>query len=155
MIRRKGVYRIYPDTSVFGGIDDQEFKTASCAFFDLVRQGVFVPVLSVVVAEEVQGAPESVRGLFNEIAELAEWVEVSAEALALRDAYIKAGVLPEQWNADALHVALATISLSDVIVSWNFRHIVHFQKIPCYNAVNRLEGYGEVGIYTPQEVVIL
>jgi hypothetical protein len=61
--------------------------------------------------------------------------------------------LSEQWAADALHVALATVSECNLIVSWNFRHIVHFQKVPLYNAVNRLEGYNEVGIYTPQEVL--
>ncbi|MCG3198990.1 MAG: hypothetical protein HUU16_04465 [Candidatus Omnitrophica bacterium] len=50
-------------------------------------------------------------------------------------------------------MALATILACRVIVSWNFRHIVHFQKIPLYNAVNRLMGYSEIGIHTPLEVI--
>ena len=41
----------------------------------------------------------------------------------------------------------------ELIVSWNFRHIVHFQKIPLYNAVNKLHGYAELGIYSPQEII--
>ena len=153
MKRLKSKYRVYPDTSVFGGIGDDEFRGPSTAFFDLVRGGAFVPVLSVLVADEIRPAPKLVRGLYNEISMIAEWTEVTAEALALRDAYIKAGVLSEQWAADALHVALATVSGCHLIVSWNFRHIVHFQKVPLYNAINRLEGYNEVGIYTPQEVL--
>ena len=39
-------------------------------------------------------------------------------------------------SADALHVAQATVASCRVIVSWNFKHIVHFAKIPLYNAVN-------------------
>ena len=37
--------------------------------------------------------------------------------------------------------------------SWNFRHIVNFQKIPRYNAVNTLNGYKEIAIYSPLEVI--
>ncbi len=54
---------------------------------------------------------------------------------------------------DALHVALATTWSCSIIVSWNFRHIVHFEKIPLYNAVNVLNGWGHIGIYSPLEVI--
>ncbi|MHC4542617.1 MAG: type II toxin-antitoxin system VapC family toxin, partial [Planctomycetota bacterium] len=54
---------------------------------------------------------------------------------------------------DALHVALATVSQSSLIVSWNFKHIVNFQKIPRYNAVNTLHGQNEIAIYSPLEVI--
>ena len=40
-----------------------------------------------------------------------------------------------------------------MIVSWNFKHIVNFRRIPLYNAVNKANGYGEIGIFTPQEVI--
>ena len=50
-------------------------------------------------------------------------------------------------------MALATVSQSSLIVSWNFKHIVNFQKIPMYNAVNTLNGYREIAIYSPLEVI--
>jgi hypothetical protein len=153
MVRAQRRYRVYPDTSVLGGIHDKEYEKPSLIFFDLVRQGSFMLVLSDLVADEVRNAPDPVRKLFEEIAPRAEWVEVSKEVLALREAYLRAGVVSERWSADALHVALATVSRCDLIVSWNFRHIVHFQKVPLYNAVNRLEGYAEIGIYTPEEAI--
>jgi hypothetical protein len=59
----------------------------------------------------------------------------------------------EQWAADALHVALATVARCAMIVSWNFKHIVSFRRIPLYNAVNKTNGYSEIGIFTPQEVI--
>jgi hypothetical protein len=52
-----------------------------------------------------------------------------------------------------MHVALATVSNSDLIVSWNFKHIVNFQKIPLYNAVNTLNSFGKIAIYSPLEVI--
>lgn len=67
--------------------------------------------------------------------------------------YINSGVVTEKSFDDALHVAIATISGCDLIVSWNFKHIVHFEKIPKYNAVNILKGHRQIGIYSPLEVI--
>lgn len=68
-------------------------------------------------------------------------------------AYMEARIVGERWRTDTLHVAIATTEDCRAIVSWNFRHIVHFQKIPLYNAVNLANGYGAIAIHTPQEVV--
>ena len=65
--------------------------------------------------------------------------------------YIELGVVPERSLADALHVAMATVSECELIVSWNFKDIVHFEKIPKYNAVNVLNGYGQIDIHSPLE----
>ena len=51
-------------------------------------------------------------------------------------------------------MALATVSGCRLIVSWNFKHIVNFQKIPLYNGVNQASGYGPIGIHTPPEVIV-
>ena len=48
---------------------------------------------------------------------------------------------------------MATVVRADMIVSWNFRHIVHYDKIRGFNAVNMREGYGPIAIYSPLEVV--
>ncbi|CAK0775472.1 PIN domain-containing protein [Gammaproteobacteria bacterium] len=73
--------------------------------------------------------------------------------LDLRDAYLGAGIVTPKSRDDATHVALATLSQCEIIVSWNFKHIVHFQKIPKYNAVNLLHGYHFIYIYSPSEVI--
>ncbi len=54
---------------------------------------------------------------------------------------------------DALHVALATVSGCSLIVSWNFKHIVHFEKIPLYNAINAVNGFANIAIFSPLEVI--
>jgi len=145
--------RIYADTSVFGGVFDQEFSEPSRQFFEEVDAGRFVPVTSAVVEAEIEPAPERIRMFFAEYAEKAVIVVPDQAALDMQMNYVSSGVVTEKSLGDALHVAIATVSGCDLIVSWNFRHIVHFDKIPKYNAVNVLNGYGHIGIYSPSEVI--
>ncbi|MCY2925202.1 MAG: hypothetical protein NT031_07145 [Planctomycetota bacterium] len=97
-------------------------------FFDQVRRGLFTLVVSGVVQEELLAAPLRVR--------------------------LKAGIVTPQSMDDALHVAYASTSACSAIVSWNFRHIVHFQKVPMYNAVNAACGYHAIEICSPPEVIV-
>lgn len=146
--------RVYADTSVFGGCFDEGFAEASSKFFDLVRDGRLRLVISAVTAEELGAAPEHVRAVLDRVSrEHLEYHEVTAEMERLRDAYLEAGVLGQTSDADALHVAAATALDVDMLVSWNFKHIVHYDKIRGFNAVNRLNGYKLVEIYSPLEVV--
>jgi len=132
---------------------DEEFRDHSRAFFEQVRQGRFALVVSAVVQDELAGAPQEVRTLFERLLPVSEIVDVTSEVIALQQAYLDAGILTPKWQDDALHVALATAAGCKLIVSWNFKHIVHFQKIPRYNAVNVLSGYDPIAIHAPQEVI--
>jgi hypothetical protein len=145
--------RIYADTSVYGGVFDAGIDKPSQEFFQQVRQGRFQLITSDPVVAELQDAPERVRGLYEELLPFAEIIAVSLEAIQLQNAYLKAGVVGAKWATDALHVALATVQHCRVIVSWNFRHIVHFDKIPLYNGVNLINGYDTLSINTPAEVI--
>lgn len=145
--------RVYADTSVFGGVYDDEFQQPSQTFFAQIRSGQFVLVTSAVVQSEMVAAPPTVRQFFEEMLGLAEVADVTANALELRDAYLQAKIVTPKYTDDALHVALATVTGCAMIVSWNFQHIVHFQKIPLYNAINTLQGYQPIAIYSPREVI--
>jgi len=79
---------------------------------------------------------------------------VTADAIHLQRAYLDAGIVGRKSETDALHVAVATTCECRVIVSWNFRHMVNFQKILLYNEVNAARGYGAIAIHTPQEVCV-
>ncbi|HZZ43867.1 MAG TPA: type II toxin-antitoxin system VapC family toxin [Tepidisphaeraceae bacterium] len=147
--------RVYADTSVYGGVFDDAFNHASRMFFDQVQVGRFQLVISAVVRDELETAPAPVRELFRNVQGYAEIIEVTAAAIELRNAYLAAKIVGRRWSTDALHVALATLGQCRVIVSWNFKHIVHFQKIPLYNAISAVHGYGSIAIHTPQEVTSL
>jgi len=57
--------RVFVDTSVFGGCFDDEFEKDSKAFFDLVKKGRFQAVVSELILEELQGAPEQCSGCLS------------------------------------------------------------------------------------------
>lgn len=145
--------RVYADTSVFGGLYDEAFANASNRFFDLVESGRFKLIVSPVVEDEIANAPSHIREAYASLSRLADTIAISPEVTALQSAYLDAGIITPKSSLDALHVAAATVSHCSLIISWNFKHIVHFQKIPMYNGVDKMNGYGEIGIHSPQEVI--
>ncbi|MGQ9650403.1 MAG: type II toxin-antitoxin system VapC family toxin [Phycisphaerae bacterium] len=145
--------RVYAGTSIYGGVFDDEFAKPSRAFFDRAREGYFRLVVSALVEDELTEAPVEVRDWFTRFRAGADSVAVTGEAVALRQAYLDAGIVAPKFTNDALHVALATVAECGIIVSWNFRHIVHYQKVPLYNAVNALKRYAALDIRSPLEVI--
>ncbi|MCK9460446.1 MAG: hypothetical protein M0R80_12475 [Proteobacteria bacterium] len=146
--------RIYIDTSVVGGCLDDEFKAPSRALFEKARQGKALLLVSGLLVRELSRAPESVRLVLAGLpSTCVEVIADSAEARALRDAYLKARVVGRASANDAFHVALATVARADLVVSWNFKHVVHYDKIRMFNAVNLMRGYTAIEIRSPLEVV--
>jgi hypothetical protein len=147
--------RIYADTSVFGGAFDEEFSLFTRRFFDEVRGGKHTVLLSEVTARELQGAPLHVRQFAADLPESAlERLPFTGEMADLRDAYLSARVVGRRWRDDAAHVAGATVARADLIVSWNFGHLVKWSKIRAFNAVNVAMGYPLMTILTPREVIM-
>jgi predicted nucleic acid-binding protein len=144
--------RVYVDTSVFGGCLDQEFAEWSNALMDDFRSHRCVPIVSDVTAGEIAMAPEPVRDLFSEILEIADNLPVTEEALELLRAYESHAILGPRFRNDMLHIAIAAVAEVDVVVSWNFRHIVRLDKIRLFNGVNLECGYKPLTIYSPREV---
>ena len=68
-------------------------------------------------------------------------------------AYVQEGVVTPKYLLDAQHIALASVSRIDVLVSWNFKHIVNLNRIRLYNAVNLKTGHPMIDIRTPREVL--
>jgi predicted nucleic acid-binding protein len=146
--------RIYIDTSVIGGCFDKEFSTESKAIFDLACKGKAVLVISDLLVRELQNAPKYILDFLESLSEdTIEIVQASVEAEKLHNAYLDAEVVGPASDDDAMHVAIATVEKCDLIVSWNFKHIVHYDKIKGYNGVNLKEGYTLIAIHSPKEVV--
>lgn len=145
--------RIYVDTSVIGGCFDQEYAVWSEGLLQDFVAEVFSPVTSVVVQAEIDLAPPFIQQKYAELLGMnPEVLDVTPEALSLAAAYQSQGILTARFFNDGLHIALATVGQVDVLVSWNFRHIVHFNKIRLFNAVNIQQGYRTIQIYSPREV---
>jgi hypothetical protein len=111
-------------------------------------------VLSAHTVRELQGAPESVRQRVLDVP-AAHQIAIpdSDEAAELADAYLARGIVGPGGRSDAFHVALASVGRADVLVSWNFKHIVNLGRIRLFHSVNIERGYPLIEIRTPKEVM--
>lgn len=119
----------------------------------MIEQNTLKLVTSVVVKLEIEKAPEKVRQLFDTITKKAEIADVTEEVTSLQTAYLHSKIVHIKSSQDALHVAIATVAGCNMIISWNFKHIVNYKTIPLYNAVNIAQGYSQIQIYSPKEII--
>ena len=146
--------RFYFDTSVFGGLFDNEFEKESTLLFEKVLLGQIVCVYSNLTESELSNAPDKVKDFFlNLKKEHTEVIAVSPEGLQLARTYIAENVVGQTSIDDCIHIATATLSKVDVLVSWNFKHIVNVYRIRGYNSVNLRLGYSTLDIRSPKEIV--
>ena len=68
---------------------------------------------------------------------------------SLSKEYLKVLSIPEN---DALHAAIATIHHCDILLSWNFAHLVHYQNRSKINGINLINSYQEIDIISPFEL---
>lgn len=147
------IQRVYTDTSVIGWCFDAEFSPWSNGLMRDFQLKNFIPVVSDVITTEIDDAPEHVRLKYAELLALyPEILETDEQALTLSEIYQQRNILTRKFYDDGVHIALATIAEVDVLVSWNFKHIVHLDKIRLFNAVNIEHGYKQLQIYSPREV---
>jgi len=151
---KKRPLTLYLDTSVIGGYFDKEFEKETRLLFDAILKGDFEILYSSVTEDELIQAPEPVKELLQKIpGSLKNRIALSDEAMSLGDAYIDENVVGITSREDCFHIALATIHRADVLVSWNFKHIVNIHRIRGYNAVNLKLGYSSLDIRSPKEII--
>jgi hypothetical protein len=144
--------RVYMENSVIGGYFDEEFKVPTRKLFELFKQGTYIAVISSHTIYELdKGAPGKVKENLRTI----EYEEhtVSEMMVNLTQKYMDEKIVSPNYYDDALHIAIATVLNVDVLVSWNFNHIVNLRKIKLFNSINLREGYGILEIRTPREVI--
>ena len=147
--------KIYIDTSVISVLENNlrpEWTVETMELWDDIINGLFIPIISDITYDELDKCPEHIKDiLYNYIAQVdAVNIDETEESIELAGQYINHGVLSEKNRDDCRHIALATISDVDYIVSWNFKHFVNVRVINMVQAVNRLNGYKEVRIISPQ-----
>lgn len=148
------IKRVYIDTSVVGGQFDQEFLADTIPFFAAAVAGKFIVVVSDLLEAELIRAPLQVRDFLTTIPlSQIERIKLTRDAASLADQYIIAKVVGPTSRADCQHIAMATLAKADVLVSWNFKHIVNLDKIRGYNGINYQLGHHMIEIRTPKEII--
>jgi predicted nucleic acid-binding protein len=148
------IQRVYIDTSVIGGCFDQEFSEWSNRLFEDFKKGQRIAVISDITLDELSDAPQQVTDNFETIPdESLEIVVSDMETRSLTDKYIKERAESSKFYEDALHIAIANVYRTNVLASWNFKHIVNLERIRMYNSVNMKAGYQILEIRTPREII--
>lgn len=146
--------KIYLDTSVFGGYFDLAFEEDTQILFEKIKLGQFKVVYSNTTEDELLEAPARVRELLKNLSDdLKMKVELTEEAVNLADTYLLENVVGRTSRSDCFHIAMATINEVDLLVSWNFKHIVNVKRIRGYNAVNMKFGFKPIDIRSPKEII--
>ena len=146
--------RFYFDTSVFGGLFDIEFEEETTLLFEKVTLGQIKCVYSNLTESELANAPERVSNFFQNLPdEFKEKILVTPAALKLAQTYVDEKVVGETSLDDCIHIATATLNKVDMLVSWNFKHIVNVYRIRGYNSINLRLGHGTLEIHSPKEIV--
>lgn len=150
------IKKVYIDTSVIGGNFDEEFKFWTELFFKEVKKGQFQIVISEHLINELYFAREDVKSFLDSIPEKHKlFIEYTMEAKLLADLYLKEKIVGPSSAVDCRHIATATVSNIEVLTSWNFKHIVNLNKIRLYSAVNIREGFRNIEIRSPREILDL
>jgi hypothetical protein len=82
-----------------------------------------------------------------------EWIDIKVQAVQLAGSYIEEKVVGQTSHSDCIHIATATLNYADVLVSWNFKHIVNYRRIRGYNSVNFKYGHKMLDIRSPREIL--
>lgn len=146
--------RIYIDTSVFGGYFVNEFEKETKLLFVKIVKGEFRAVISDLTQNELLSAPKKVRDLLKDLeVKNYEIISVTNEEISLATNYVNEKVVGQTSFEDCIHIATATANNVDLLVSWNFKHIVNIIRIRGYNSVNIKNGYHSIDIRSPKDLV--
>lgn len=149
---------IYLDTSVlnfFFEERDLEKVNSTKELFREIRQGRFMAYISELVLREVGDAHMIKKKLLLSLISTyqPEILKITSECLELMETYMKNKIFPTKYRDDAIHIAIASVYDMDVVISWNMEHMVKLKTRREVRAVNILEGYKEIEICTPLEVI--
>ena len=148
--------KIYLETTMFNYFfdTDRDAHADTVKLFEEIAAGKYDAYTSRTVIEELEKTKgdkrEKMLGLIadREIPIL----ETNVEAERLADIYVAEGVIPQNYRTDGLHIAIAAVNDLDMIISMNFQHIVKRKTVKMTAALNSINGYRAVEIYSPMEV---
>ncbi|MHC4444150.1 MAG: PIN domain-containing protein [Planctomycetota bacterium] len=155
------ILKLYLDTSIvsFALADDisEQDREITCRLCEEINNGKFEGFISEVVLRELSNTKYIAKRdkffKFLEVIELNEVLNIDKEVIDLASKYIDEKIIPAQHMDDALHIALSSVNGLDILVSWNFKHLVRHKTRVEVTGVNTLLGYKNVDICSPWEVV--
>lgn len=146
--------RVYLDTTVISYLDQPERGEQFAdthRLWEKLRAGAFNVYLSDITTAEVNDCKEPKKLILFEYLDQIEYtlIETNERTTAIAQRFIDLSILSPKSFDDCQHIAAAIVSECDIVVSWNFKHIVNHKTMMGVKAITALEGFDDVLIYTP------
>ena len=150
--------KIYLDTSIISYLqqeDSPKETEITQKLWNEIKMGKHDAYISETVLLEIYNCPEPKQAfLLQQIAEVnLKVLDIHEDIKILAQKYVTENIIPKKYLDDATHIAMATYYICDFIVSWNFKHIVRGKTIIGVNGINKLMGYREIGLISPQSII--
>ena len=151
--------KLYIETSVWNFLISEDVpleREITKKLFNQIDSGIFEIYVSEMVYVEIEKAPSEIKQKLKKLIEEYKPVNLSynKQVEYLAEKYIDEKIVPIRYNADIIHVAYAVVYNLDVVVSWNLEHLVKLKTRLKVNGINKKEGFKEIEICTPREVII-
>jgi predicted nucleic acid-binding protein len=108
---------------------------------------------SELVIAEASAGDQGAAGSRLEVLERIAGLPVDKEVRVLAAKLIKGGGVPSGAEADALHIAVASVHEMDYLLTWNCRHIDNAAAKPTVRSICATAGYTCPEICTPLELL--
>ena len=145
--------KLYLDTSVFSAYYDERTpeRMQMTRDFRLVLER-HEKLCSDLTIEELGQARSGLREKLLGLAQGFTVINLTDEMRELAKLYVREGLVPSKYFADALHIAAAVLGGADILVSWNFKHLVKRSTRLLVNYINANQGLRTIEILAPPEV---
>ena len=146
--------KVYLDTSVVSYLyqeDAPEKMQDTLSLWELFKQGIYEVFVSDIVFREIDRCSEEKLNILLDYLDQIEYheVETDSNTIELARRFIDFGILKKKSFDDCQHIAAAILAGCDVIISWNFKHIVNVKTVKGVKVITTLEGYKDLLIYPP------
>jgi predicted nucleic acid-binding protein len=150
--------RIYLDTSVISHLDSPDVpdrQEDTHKLWEDIRAGSYEAFISPVVIQELSDCLEPKRSVLARQLRLIPHTILQEvdEVLNLATKYLETGILREKSFDDCQHIAYASVYNCDMVVSWNFKHMVNYKTITGVKGANALSGYRGMPICSPTMLI--
>jgi len=144
--------KVYLDTSVISYLDQKDAPAEmdqTHQVWEKIKSGKYDVYISDVVLRELNDCNEEKKNkLLKYLKEIQfQTVEITDKTMKLAEKFIDFGVLKKKSFDDCQHIAAAIVSDCDIIVSWNFKHIVNVKTIRGVKVITTMEGFKDLLIY--------
>lgn len=150
--------KVYLDTSVISYLYQQDVPEKmedTLKLWEYFKAGKYEVYISDVVVNEINECEERKLKILLDYLKQIDYniIETDENTIALAEKFINFGILKQKSFDDCQHIAAAIMAGCDIIISWNFKHIVNQKTVQGVKVITTLEGYRDLLIYSPTVLV--